>query len=60
MEIIDLQSQDIRKNAFKESLLFCNAEVILQFSKMKNKAAKYYYMFGSTSMCNQVFHNKHA
>jgi len=48
MEIIDLQSQDILKDSFKASPLLFFAEFSALFSKIKNIAAKYFSMFGST------------
>jgi hypothetical protein len=55
MEIIDLQSQDILKNSFKTSPLLFFAKLPASSSKIKNIAAKYFSMFGSTYVCEQAF-----
>ncbi|CAI6345041.1 unnamed protein product [Macrosiphum euphorbiae] len=53
--IIDLQPQDILKDSFKASPLIFFAELPASFSKIKNIAAKYFSMFGSTYVCEQAF-----
>ncbi|XP_022182063.1 zinc finger MYM-type protein 6-like [Myzus persicae] len=55
MEIVDLQPQDILKDSFKASPLLFFAELPASFSKIKNIAAKYFSMFGSTYVYEQAF-----
>lgn len=55
MEIIDLQPQDILNYSFKASPLLFFSELPASFSKIKNIAAKYFSMFGSTYVSEQAF-----
>ncbi|VVC39075.1 Ribonuclease H-like domain,HAT, C-terminal dimerisation domain, partial [Cinara cedri] len=55
MEIIDLQPQSILKDSFEASPLLFFAELPASFSKIKNIAAKYFSMFGSSYICEQAF-----
>jgi len=55
MEITDLQSQAVLKNEFKQSPLLVYIKHTSSFSKIRNIAAKYYSMLGSTYVCQQSF-----